>query len=228
MKIYKYSPFNELSLENLKNYGLWFSSKFEDDPYDNNLPIGDFRHPEFLESSIEFFNQNPKLYEKYAKIFEASQISRDPDKAFNMEEMLNTMKKTYHGITCFSNSDTNEYMWKKFANNHSGFCLCFETKLDLDFFKELYPVNYENELPVIDFMNNDLPKQMEIYTLTKRNKYIPENEIRLLKHKQGLHKYKSESLIGITIGKNFSNDKSLINLITKYYNHKILIQKIKK
>jgi len=224
MEVFKYSPIINLTLENLRNHELWFSAEFEDDPNDNNLQIGEFRFNEFLTSSIEFFKQNPGFYEKYLKIFQESGISKNPNQDFSVEEMMQTMKRTFHGITCFTTTDSNEYMWEKFADYHSGFCLCFETDLDSDFFKELYPVNYENELPKIDLMDNNLAKQMEIFSLTKSSKYLPEDEIRLLKHKSGLHKYKSESLKNITLGKNIKDEEKIMNLISKFYNHKILIK----
>ena len=224
MKIYKYTPYNEQAIENVKNHELWFSSEFEDDPKDNNLPIGDFNDDKFLESSIELFKQYPEIYEKFEKIFQDNQISIDSNQAFSVKDMMKTLKATYHGLTCFTTNESNQYMWKKFAKNHSGLCLCFETDFDKDFFKELYPVVYEKKLSMIDLMDKDLPSQMKKYTTTKRIKFKPEDEIRLFKHKSGLHKYKSESLIEISMGRFFKDCKNLENMITTFYNHEILIK----
>ncbi|MBU2914030.1 MULTISPECIES: DUF2971 domain-containing protein [Reichenbachiella] len=225
MKIYKYSPYNEQAVDNLKKYGLWFNSKFEDDPKDNNLPIGEFKPQESLDDSIEFFNQNPELYNKYSKIFKESQIPRRSDKPFSAEEMMQALKKTYHGITCFTTTGYSQYMWKKFAAKHSGFCMCFDTDLDKDFFRELYTVQYEKNPPKIDLMDNDLAKQMEVYSLTKGEDFIPENEVRLFKHESGLLNYKSRSLIEIKLGKFFNDENIFTNLIRQFYKHDISIVK---
>lgn len=225
MKIYKYSPLNKNTLENLKNSGLWFSTTFIDDEMDNNLPIGEFQEEEFYKTSIEFFNNNPELYKRYSEIFKENQISKSSNQDFSIEEMMSTLKRTFHGISCFTTTDSSEYMWRKFANNNFGFCLCFDTEYDSFFFKELYDVSYKTELPTVNLMNDNLAKQMEIYSLTKRKKYIEEDEQRLFKHSTGLHKYKRESLREIRLGKFFKDPESFENMINKYYKHDILIKK---
>jgi hypothetical protein len=226
MKIYKYSPNNQQSLENLMNYGLWFSNKFDSDEKDNNLLIGELDLDKFKNESIEFFEKHPKLFKKYRKIFEESNISKTFDEPFSVEIMMKTMKDTYHGITCFTTTETNEYMWKKFAEKHSGFCLCFDTEIDINFFKELYPVNYMSELPTIDLNNTNLAKEMESYSLSKREKYTPEDEIRLFKNSSGLHNYKKECLIEITLGKHFENKKIFESKIREKYHQSLNIKNV--
>lgn len=226
MKIYKYSPNNQQSLENLMNYGLWFSNKFDSDEKDNNLPIGEFDLDKFKNESIEFFEKNPELHKKYRKIFEESYISKTFNEPFSVQGMMKIIKDTYHGITCFTTSDSNVYMWEEFAAKHTGFCLCLETEIDNSFFKELYFVNYTNELPTIDLNNNNLKKEMEIYSLSKREEYTPEDEIRLFKHSTGLHHYKKECLVEITLGKYFENKEVFKQKIKEVYHPNLKIKNI--
>ena len=208
------------------NYGLWFSNKFDSDEKDNNLPIREFDLDKFRDESIEFFEKNPELFKKYSKIFEESNIYKTIDEPFSVKRMMKTMKDTYHGITCFTTTDTNEYMWKEFAEKHTGFCLCFDTSIDSSFFKELYPVNYVDELPAIDLNNTNLTKEMGIYSLSKREKYTPEDEVRLFKHSIGLHTYKKECLIEITLGKHFENKKVFEAKIRENYHRSLKIKNV--
>lgn len=226
MKIYKYSPINQQSLENLMNYGLWFSNEFRSDEKDNNLPIREFDSNKFRNESIEFFEKNPEFFKKNNKIFEESNISNTSEEPFSVQGMMKTMKDTYHGITCFTTSEANEYMWKNFAENHRGFCLCFDTEIDISFFKELYPVNYVNELPKINLNSSNLTNEMEVYCLTKREKYTPEDEIRLFKHSTGIHHYKKESLVEITLGKWFENKEVFESRIREKYHPSLTIKNV--
>jgi hypothetical protein len=226
MKIYKYCPNNQQSLDNLMNYGLWFSNEFKSDEKDNNLPIGEFDLDKSRNESIEFFEKNPELFKKYSKIFEESNISKTFTEPFSVQGMIKTMKETYHGITCFTTSDTNEFMWEEFASKHTGFCLCFETEFDNVFFKELYSVNYVDELSTIDLNNTNLAKEMEIYSLSKRKKYIPEDEIRLFKHSTGIHHYNKESLVEITLGKWFEDKEGFESKIRKKYHPSLKIKNV--
>jgi hypothetical protein len=226
MKSYKYLPINQQSLENLKNYGLWFSKEFKSDEKDNNLPIGEIDSDKIRNKSIEFFEKNSELFKKYSKIFEESNISKIFTEPFNVQDMMRIMKETYHGITCFTTSDTNEHMWEEYTAKHTGFCLCFETQFDNDFFKELYPVNYIDELPTINLNNTNLTKEMEIYSLSKRKEYTPENEIRLFKHRTGIHHYEKNSLVEITLGKCFEDKQSFESIIRKTYHPNLKIKNI--
>ncbi len=226
MRIYKYSPVNDYSLENLKNAKLFFNNPEEfKDKFDVNLPFEDIDSNVFYQESIEFFNDNPDLFLKYQKIFEESKISKEVTE-FSISEMMKLMKETYLGITCFTDTDCSDYMWKEYGDNDKGFCLCFETEHDEAFFKDLTKINYSKKLPTVNLLAKNLAKEMETLTTTKLTKYIPENEFRLFKHSFGLHQYNRQCLVGISFGKFNTNRKELLNIITENYGSHIDLEKI--
>jgi hypothetical protein len=218
MKIFKYCGDDNHSKENLKFSRLWFSNpeNFEDKS-DMNLSFLEFDLEEFRNSSIDFFNQNPELYKKYEQIFIDTNV-RVNSENFSIEEMMSIMKKTYIGITCFTDTDENEYMWEEYGKNNTGFCLCLESYNDPIFFKDLTKAEYcENDLPKINLMSNNLEQQMKILSVSKRQIFNQEKEYRLFKHSSSLHEYRKESLVGVSFGKFCKSRIEIIEILKANY-----------
>lgn len=220
MKVYKFCPPSEKAFENLKNSQLWFSSPNDfDDKFDSNLPIEKID----LKSLVKKYEK--ELDEVSSEVWQKMIPPRGIKTALpeglelNLENLLSNYKQNCVGITCFSKSNESEKMWELFSQNYRGFCLCFETDYDELFFKDIREIEYSETLPIVNYKNDNLVKQIEINYLTKHSQYSFEQELRLIKHDIGLLKFNKKSLTDIFIGKNMNakNIQKLKKIIKEIY-----------
>ncbi|MFT6960254.1 MAG: hypothetical protein ACJA17_001356 [Polaribacter sp.] len=221
MKIYKYINITDNSFENFKNGELYFNnpSKFKD-INDSNLKIKEIEFNTFLKKSIEYINEIPK--EKLEKMEPPKgyyeMLNKSKSKGFL--ERFNEFKNNFVGVTCFSESDDIEKMWKDYASENSGFCICFETNYDIDYFNGLTKIKYVEELPIVDLKSENFENGLHEFYTTKLSKdYFFEEEQRLIKKNLGLFKYKKECVEEIILGNKMSKPtkKKIINILKENY-----------
>jgi len=229
MIIYKYSAINCLTINNLKNNVLWFSSANDfKDMHDSNLPlkkipINDLvkEYEEYLQKiTIDQFDKR-----KFPKWIFDSPLQNE---LFSSNKTINSLIrdfKNHIGITCFSTNPCSKKMWQEYGDMHYGFCLCFDATIVPIYFKRLSKVKYNRKLYEINLASNNLDIELKRYFTTKLIKYNYEEEYRLFNN-VGPNKYDKKSLIKVILGKNIANiDKTnLISIIKAYYDTNTIIE----
>lgn len=218
-KLYKYQPFSEEVLTNLKEHQIWFRKPITlNDPYDCNFEL---RLISVFEADLlrEFkrMRQSPRVRKATfdAKYLADGKLNdrfeKDIFKGF--AEGLAKYRQTLlndRGITCFSEIGDNLLMWSHYTQGHTGFCLEFDTSFHP--FEKSIQVHYaeQNRIPAVNpilahFQEQDFFERM-IGTKAKCWKY--EQEWRLL-HKQGgdiTENYTPECLTAVYFGINMLQD----------------------
>ncbi|MBK8195342.1 MAG: DUF2971 domain-containing protein [Lewinellaceae bacterium] len=206
--LYKYEPFTELTLSNLKRQSLYFSSpKNFNDPYDcaitaeiqelsnEQLEIlkGYFLNreetPAAMKEELARLN-NQKLREKLNRI---------------VSNVIDTEKNNFIsecGITCFSESKDDLLMWSHYGGRYKGFCLEFNTQYEP--FTKAKKVEYLEHMPKINplpFIMNEIDNQFFSLFCSKSKSWAYEKEWRIF-HKQAgtLYTYLPEALTAIYFG----------------------------
>jgi hypothetical protein len=228
MEIYKYSNTGIRSLENLKNGELYFNSPSNfSDTNDSNLKITEEEFDIFCKKSIEYFESISN--EKFQKLtppkgfYEWLEEQKLPK---NFLVRFNEFKKAFVGITCFSERSDIPEMWDGYAIRNTGFCNCFETKFDPNFFNGLTKVNYVKDLPIVDLSSEKFEKGLvEFYTTKHVIDYHFEEEQRLIKTNQGLFKYDKECVQEIILGRKMNSvDKNkIINIVREFYGERVFV-----
>ena len=132
-----------------------------------SLQIFDSVKDILIRTKIEVSKQPLSFKQRGLKIKE---IRRLLTSAISMERELYRFRDEYI-ITCFSNKEDSEYMWKEYANNHKGYCLKYDIQ-------KLYENNYF-AIPVFySDKQVDVNKQLDAIFFLKYNKYNMESEWR--------------------------------------------------
>lgn len=199
--LYKYEPFNALTLQNLKNHSLYFGS-----PLNFNDPFDCATRPHIktpTDQEMEFLKTKP----------EVSPIHIDALRSMLMQsgktivDRVASNLRSTRGITCFSEKVDNVLMWSHYGSHHKGYCLEFST--DRDPFDKAVKVTYSKQLPTIDLLHvlnyDNNPDHLEaavksIYCV-KSEDWCYESEWRVIHEKAGmLYGYRPESLTGVYFG----------------------------
>ena len=219
--IFRYRPINTNSLSALLENKLYFSSSnYFDDPFDTSIYVDINKIEELLGKYIEknVFNVKTLLLDLEKNGFKVeSQLLENIDISLSdiknklkdfLEKIRNEIKKQTYSA-CFSESEFNETLWLKYADNHRGFVveydmrqgkiLCGEKEECLkcvnNFIVSLYPMVYTDK-------KYDATEFSKIYLLIK--------SLELLNLKDDLY-YK---LIQ-DINDHFKIDRELISLVKK-------------
>jgi hypothetical protein len=238
--VYKYRTWNCSKHKDLLQKGvLYFAApnSFED-TYDCNLPE---KFPEgkdlynlFLKVSKEQYPHKSEIEHitfasywcKHSPI--ANQKERD-----NLLEYFRQSLSDTHGVLSLCKSANNELMWEKYGDNHKGYCVGFSLPILTAYCSGGGNVDYQENVPIIDYLNDSNEEKIRKQLLCKQKKYSFEDEYRLLKMNHGyslndkdrtLH-FPNDCIKEIYLGKNMnSNDKSeIITIVTeKYPNAKII------
>lgn len=186
--VYKYRDWtNSLHKTILTESVLYLSSPRDfrkDDPYDCNIPEKFPEGEELRQFFIEKYdstksegmslNQFVDYWCQYSPL--SNPIERDKILANIMEKFFDRF-----GVLSMTTDCKNEYMWNKYANNHEGFCVGFNTS-------ELFPliggfsrVHYYDQLPIIDYWKDSLETKHNKRIYSKERKWEFENEYRVHK-----------------------------------------------
>lgn len=136
-----------------------------------SLPISESVKAQLLYMKKEIKKQ-PLDYKK--RKMKEKEIRELLTKSISIENKLSEFRDDYV-ITCFSDEEDCEYMWKEYASNYKGYCLKYDIQklYDSKFF--VVPVNYSDE-------QVDINKQLDAVFFLKYNKYIDESEWRHVNH----------------------------------------------
>ena len=205
-KLYKYRPISDWTIQLIKEAMIFHAHKDSfNDPFDG---INKFRftfdendiidlvstftkdkRKEERDRHINFFISNPQKFEEFVRQAAFSQIGK-------------------YGITCFSSKVDNTLMWAHYGDDHKGICIEFNfgeevkylddiTELNLFYIRR---VNYQNEIPVINY--RDIAKERFTPIYHKGKKWEYEDEYRSIRPNVGLFPFHKACLKAIYFGLN--------------------------
>lgn len=159
------------------------------DPYDCRIPV-----------NYELLKTDKKIAEKYFHFLIQKHFSHlnkldrknkflelKNDPKFQDVKYLNSLKETsideLHkilGIYCVTAVNDNILMWSHYANNHSGFCVGFDSTKLFNYFSGGREIDYRNKFPNISPLE-PLEKRMLYQDYIKASFWNYEIEYRLIK-----------------------------------------------
>lgn len=133
-KLYRYRKFDEY-LENNLSGEIYFSFPSEfNDPFDSAIEI------DYITYGLNYLkNVNRRELE--------SLLEKEPQLKQLLENHYWDTYKNFKNnvrIACFTTSQKNTLMWSHYAENHSGYCIEYDTK-NIMFKNMVLPVIYKNE-----------------------------------------------------------------------------------
>mgnify|MGYP000913345818 CR=1 FL=1 len=213
-RLYKYVPFSDLALRNLKRQSVYFSSPRNfNDPYDCAITaeIQELTDEQlevfksyFLireETSVELKNEltqytNSDLREKLRRV---------------VDEVITTQKDNFIskcGITCLSEINDDLLMWSHYGGRYKGFCLEFDTNYEP--FNKSKKVTYSEYMPKLNplpFIIGEIDDQFFDLFCLKSKSWIYEKEWRVFHVQAGtLFTYPPKALTGIYLGPDMEQD----------------------
>lgn len=236
-KLYKFEPFNELSLRNLKRQNVYFGSpKNFNDPYDCAITaqVKELT-PEQIETYInnrlnkalpigERNNQQKHLKRKVEVILK------------NLPSIIDEHRDKYVskiGITCFSECNDNLLMWAHYGGRYKGFCLEFD--LNQPLFEKAKKITYQNDMPQIDpikLLENDEQVFRQLFEdlfCIKSKLWEYEKEWRVLHEEVRPFHYPPEALTGVFFGPDIEPEcLEIIALILRGQNENVKLFKGKR
>lgn len=208
-KIYKYRDFNCYTNNIITNSSLYFSHSNDfNDPYDCHLSFKEEYDDEDRKQYI--INRQAKDQIEPNTIEYLESLKNDEFNAVLIEGYNKQIDEL--GILSLSTNAESILMWSHYAHNHTGLVFEFDKSLDMDFFKELSKVRYEDKYSLFSCINiDDVVESM----LFKSKSWEYEEEGRIIDLDfQGEKAFKKKSLIGIIFGAKAreSDIKKFINL----------------
>lgn len=207
-KLYKYEPFNEISLRNLKAQSIYFGSpKNFNDPYDCAI-TAPIQLPSTEDLAIIRKYYSSKKDDVPNEVRE-SLLNTSDEQLLSIFEKLGLMmfefkdnKMRNMGVSCFSETNDNLIMWSHYGGRYKGFCLEFDTKFAP--FTKAKKVRYIDEippLPIKEIMLEEGSDHLINLALMKSKPWAYENEWRVFHQESGtLFTYEPEALTGIYFG----------------------------
>lgn len=246
-RYYKYQAITMNSITNLSNNQLCF----------RNPKDFDFSDPDDCKIHIYYEGTRKQWIEHYKGLVDEAEMNNildigldnnffqcnnglilyDPEYEGHSKDYLDSLHGGIHTnnlplVACFCKEPDNAYMWREYADNHKGFCLCFKSNsmnlfsgnhtFTVDSKTEYFcPVEYEmapqNRLNLLNL--DDVNKIGKCLT-TKKLKYVNEKEYRILIYKQtNLKRYEKEDLEGIIFGfeADLKKEKEIYELAQRVY-----------
>lgn len=140
------------------------------------------------------------------------------------------------GVLSLALRYNNSYMWEKYGNNHQGYCIGFDTSklIETKLFGTGGYVKYDDKLPLIDFVDDDLNTKLEKNIFhKKKHPYEQEEEYRLaqtwdhvVSAQERVVHFPIECVAIIVIGKNAGKGtrKEICDIQQNIYPHAELVQ----
>ena len=226
VKIYKYHKINKFLYDLLINSEIWCADPYTfNDPFDCNLTIDGNNTSEQIRNYFRVANWNNSK-ETDEDIRRLVETNFEDKKAF--QKKINSISKKIiqtMGLACFAQTKDNLLMWAHYTEEHKGICLEFDYTKDLNFFRPLKRVIYDEKYPVYNYYE-DKKNVVGQLMLHKSRHWEYEEQLRLIKKKKGLYPFAPESLKTIYFGARTSEEqiKTIKNLIqgqSKYSNVKL-------
>ncbi|MCF7954968.1 MAG: DUF2971 domain-containing protein [Phycisphaerae bacterium] len=219
--LYKYCSFNEWTESIFKQNEIYFQSPdCFNDPFDSKISTTYegtekqriSRVKDCLRKGIAIgrYKEKPEkeLHADAVRIAKAGQ---------DTPLVLRTMKKTAEqmrkemGIFCMTQKKDDILMWSHYADNHTGFCLEFQTTNDFFRRDRIFNVHYSSERPCLNLIEPPNPEKTVKALLTKAKGWEDEKEWRIIDHKNGPgpKTYPPEALSGVILGCRISPDNRI-------------------
>lgn len=228
--LYKYRCWNnDLHKKILLENKLYLASpKDFEDIYDCNIPE---KFPSRSELYTFFFDKankdNPEWTRQEKRRFAREWSKKSPlAKPKELSALVDKFNKEFNnrfGVLSMTLDRNNDEMWRKYANDHQGFCIGFDTNLLFDCVGGGGEVQYVEKLPVIDFVKDDFKSKHIKNIFFKEDKWSFEKEYRL--HKMWKHivtdnerniELPANCIVKIILGKKMSSyEKGEIKAICK-------------
>lgn len=190
--LYKYRCWdNDLHKKILTEKKLYLASPKEfEDKHDcnvpENFPSKDELYNFFLDKAE---NDNPQWTRqekrKFAREWAKKSPLAHPDALQKLINDFNQKFNSRFGILSMTADCNNDEMWRKYADNHQGFCIGFNTRLLFESIGGGGEVQYVEKLPTIDFMKDNFEQKHIKKIFYKEKKWSFEKEYRL--HKMWTH-----------------------------------------
>ena len=198
MELYRYQPINKFTIENLIHKKNWASCvRYFNDPFEFSL-----------RSNVSITKEGRIEY-------------LSPEKNKIREGVQQHISNL--GVVSYSDNLTNNLLWSHYTNNHTGMCLVFKVKEELN--NKAIRVNYQNLIPDIEF--EDTINLIPLLT-TKSVFWGYENEFRqIFREGQKHYDYPGE-LIKIVFGcrTSIKDIETIYKIIEYVYNEKMAIGKM--
>jgi len=207
-KLYKYEPFTELTLRNLKRQSIYFSSpKTFNDPYDCAIDaeINDLSDQDMDAFRTHLLSKDKNTEETIAGITNFSNHELGELLKRIAREEITSQRENFIaklGVTCLSEENDNLLMWSHYGGRYKGFCLEFDTNYEP--FNKSIKVEYSHKMPKIDpvslVLRDGKDQFIQLFCL-KSKSWEYEREWRVMHTTAGtLYTYPPEALSGIYFG----------------------------
>jgi len=223
-RLYKYQPFNDQTLTNLKRASIWFSAPINvNDPYDCASWVvqpDEISEADFGRLVAYVRGRDPALTARLTRDELRESFVHSARRAYDERR---TIQREQRGIACFSATFTDIMMWSHYAHGHRGFCLEFDTS-QLPF-SNAWEVSYVDHPPLInpvdvlvqDPSEDESNEVLRAFVLTKARCWSYEQEWRLMHAEASkLFGYGDRPLTGIYFGAEMDHaHKDIVALVTR-------------
>lgn len=153
--------------------------------------VSDFNDPFDMGAYVTINPDPKKRSEKFNKILKEhrtdlnwKQRRKETSKMMLAPDQLPNIRAAYEksirdmGAVCFTTEPCNLLMWSHYASHHCGLALQFHAANDIRTLSRLLKVNYSDEYPIIDWVE-DTKKTLESVLTTKSRHWEYEKEFRI-------------------------------------------------
>ena len=185
--VYKYRAWNISYHKKILNEGtLYFAApnEFEDEK-DCNVPEEFPSEKELYEFFLDDSKnkhpyQNRAFHRKEARTQTKKSPLMNPNQKRKMIEEFHSEFNDRFGVLSLTLDCKNDKMWEKYADNHSGVCYGFDTKLLYECIKGIYgEIIYVDTLPSINFLKDNFKTKASKNIFYKERKWEFEKEYRI-------------------------------------------------
>lgn len=226
--LYKYrvwdNPYHRMILENCSVY-LSPPKDFEDKMDCNPAQV--YPHGVDLFRCLLNYKRDLPFLQRIAFAIKWYKVSpmNYPTEFAKLKEQLDNDFNNHFGVLSLTTDYKNKYLWNKYANNHTGFCVGFDWNRITPFIRGGGKVIYVNSLPVVDFANDDDYTKISKTVIYKEKKWEKENEYRLFKvwdvGQKVIRNVKlpQDAIMQVVLGKKMSleNKKEIKAIVSKQY-----------
>jgi len=225
-KLFKYRNISDNSIQIIEEQKIYFSSPLNfNDPFDCSIPIryDKLTEEEHTQFALQLLRDLVPEKSDEEILHLINQMKKEG--AFRTQESFKEMvhfqlMKLHNELGVFSLSKhrDNLLLWSHYANNHTGFCIGFDTlKLYEDTGAGIGRVTYLDDYPEIQFSGQGNINDLIVQILTKSEVWSYEDEFRFT-HFEGANKLfsiRSESITDLILGCSIEreNKESLLRVV---------------
>jgi hypothetical protein len=135
------------------------------------------------------------------------------------EEQMHSFQSETFGILCLAEDADNILMWSHYAENHTGFCVRFDTTVDPKFFGSAKQVNYNTDYPLLNWWKSRLPDIVDSMIYNKSHHWSYEKEWRIMgMAARNKANFRAKSIDSIILGCRTSNahQEEIMNIVKTF------------